>query len=436
MKYEEVLDYLEINVNKLGSVMGLVTIRELLRRMGNPQETLQFIHVAGTNGKGSVSTFLAEGLMANGYKIGRYISPVITDYREKIQVNNKHVTKTFVADCLTELFRISKEMEAEGFAHPTAFELETAMAFAYFRDKKCDYVVLECGMGGAEDATNVIPSPKLCVFTEISMDHEAILGDTPEKIAMVKSGILKPGTAMVSAKQTEEVAQVLAKACGNLGITPHFADPLSAKKIKSTLKSEQFSYDVYQNVKIPLLGAHQRENAILALLAFRVLKELGVALKDDKILAGFMNAKWPGRFEILGKKPYILADGAHNEAAVKKLMETLRFHFTNQRIVYIMGVLKDKDYSCMIQDSCDMAEYIVTVTPPIRHRALPAFELAGEIRKYHPNVTAADSIEEALEMATLLAGPEGVVLAFGSLSYLGAFRTACENRERNKGGIK
>ena len=177
-------------------------------------------------------------------------------------------------------------------------------------------------------------------------------------------------------------------------------------------------------MKIPLLGAFQPENAALALLALEVLQQKGVKLTEAKIKKGMENAVWTGRFEILGKKPFVVMDGAHNEAAVKKLMETISFYFTNKRIVYIMGVLKDKDYSRMIQDSCAAAAAIVTVTPPVRERALPAFTLAETIRSYHPDVTAADSVEEALEMATLLAGEDGVVIAFGSLSYLGVMKAA------------
>lgn len=433
MKYDEVMEYLEENVAILGSVMGLETLRELLERIGNPQKKLTFIHVAGTNGKGSVCTFLTEALIANGYRVGRYLSPVISDYREKIQVNNHFVTKVFVAKCLEELFAVSKQMVADGFAHPTAFELETAMAFAYFAEKRCDVVVLECGMGGLEDATNVIDAPVLTVFTEISMDHMAILGDTVAKIAKVKAGIIKTGSVVVSASQKAEAAEVLEESSKKCGVECDFVDSAQIKVRSVSVKGQRFTYRNHKDVRIHLLGRFQVENAALAMLALDKLKAGGFRLDDEKCRKGFLNARWTGRFEVLGRHPYVVLDGAHNEAAVRKLMDSVRDYFEGKRIVFVMGVLKDKDYSQMIKDSCSMAAYVVTVTPPIRDRALSAFTLAEEIRQYHTNVTAADSVEEALEMAMLLAGQDGVVLAFGSLSYLGAMKKAYEVQTKESG---
>lgn len=433
MKYDEVMEYLEENVAILGSVMGLETLRELLERIGNPQKKLTFIHVAGTNGKGSVCTFLTEALIANGYRVGRYLSPVISDYREKIQVNNHFVTKVFVAKCLEELFAVSKQMVADGFAHPTAFELETAMAFAYFAEKRCDVVVLECGMGGLEDATNVIDAPVLTVFTEISMDHMAILGDTVAEIAKVKAGIIKTGSVVVSASQKAEAAEVLEESSKKCGVECDFVDSAQIKVRSVSVKGQRFTYRNHKDVRIHLLGRFQVENAALAMLALDKLKAGGFRLDDEKCRKGLLNARWTGRFEVLGRHPYVVLDGAHNEAAVRKLMDSVRDYFEGKRIVFVMGVLKDKDYSQMIKDSCSMAAYVVTVTPPIRDRALSAFALAEEIRQYHTNVTAADSVEEALEMAMLLAGQDGVVLAFGSLSYLGAMKKAYEVQTKESG---
>ncbi len=428
MKYEEAMEYMECKVNKLGSVPGLDSIRDLLNRMGNPQEKLTFIHVAGTNGKGSVSTLIANALTANGYKIGRYISPVISDYRERIQVNNRMISKNAVADGLTEIFDICTAMEAEGLAHPTAFEIETALGFQYFKDKKCDFVVLETGMGGTLDATNIVQNTKLCVFASISMDHMAFLGNTLAEIAGNKAGILKSGCKAVSAPQCEEAANVLKEACESLNVPFTMVKRETIKVGRQSLKGQKFSYQSYKQVEIPLLGTFQAENAALALEALTVLATDGIKLKEDKIRKGFMESQWPARFEILSKNPYIIADGAHNEDAVKKLMETLRFYFTNQRIIYIMGVLKDKDYTQMIRESAPMAEFIFTVTSPNKERALPAFELAKQIREYNPNVTATDSVEEAVEMAKLMAGEDGVVLAFGSLSYMGKLRACFEKK--------
>ena len=430
MKYEEAMEYMELKVNKLGSVPGLDSIRELLNRMGNPQDNLQFIHVAGTNGKGSVSTLIANALTANGYRVGRYISPVISDYRERIQVNNRMISPKAVADGLSTIFDICKVMELQGLTHPTAFEIETALGFQYFTDKKCDFVVLETGMGGTLDATNIVENTKLCVFVSISMDHMAFLGNSLAEIASNKAGILKSGCRAVSAPQNEETANVLKKACERINVPFTAVLKEDIKVRRQSLKGQKISYQNFKQVEVPLLGNFQAENAALALEALSVLQESGVKLKEDKIRKGFMESVWPARFEILSKKPYIIADGAHNEDAVKKLMETMRFYFTNHRIIYIMGVLKDKDYTSMIQESVPMAEFVFTITSPNKERALPALELAKQVREYNPNVTAADSVEEALEMARLMAGEDGVILAFGSLSYMGKLRACFEKEKR------
>ncbi len=428
MKYEEAMEYMECKVNMLGSVPGLDSIRELLKRMGNPQEELTFIHVAGTNGKGSVSTLIANALAANGYKVGRYISPVLSDYRERIQINNRMISKNAVAEGLTEIYDICTAMEADGLAHPTAFEIETALGFQYFMDKKCDFVVLETGMGGTLDATNIVKNTKLCVFVSISMDHMAFLGNSLAEIAANKAGILKKGCKAVSAPQSEEAANVLKETCDGLNVPFTMVKRDDIKSGRQSLKGQKLSYRNYKQVEISLLGTFQAENAALALATLDVLQADGVKMKEDKIRKGFLESVWPARFEILSRKPYFIADGAHNEDAVKKLMETMRFYFTNHRIIYIMGVLKDKDYTQMIRESAPMAEFIFTVTSPNKERALPAFELAKQIREYNSNVTATDSVEEAVEMAKLMAGEDGVVLAFGSLSYMGKLRACFEKK--------
>lgn len=424
MKFIEVMKYLEDKVNVLGSVMGLQTLQELLSRIGNPQDSLKFIHVAGTNGKGSVCTFLTDALIANGYRIGRYLSPVLTDYCEKIQVNNRHISKAFVGREMEKMFEISRQMVEDGYSHPTTFELETALAFLYFVEKKTDYVVLECGMGGAEDATNVIPAPVLTVFTEISLDHMAILGNTIEEITYIKTGIIKAGSVVVSAAQDPNAKMIIQEKCHKENVKYEFVNINKIRKHQSSLKGQSFSYCLHKKVFIPLHGTYQIENAALALLALDMLAAGGLKLSMQRCYTGMASAVWPGRFEVLSKKPIVVLDGAHNEVAVKKLTDSLKEYFAGKRLIYIMGVLKDKDYSKMIEDSCALAEAIITVTPPIRERALSAFALAEEIRQFHPMVTAADSVEEALEMAMLLAGEEAVIVAFGSLSYLGTMKAA------------
>lgn len=428
MKYEEALEYMDLNIAGLGSVPGLDSVRELSRRMGNPHLGLKYIHVAGTNGKGSISTFIAKALEQSGYRVGRYISPVISDYRERIQVNSSMIPKTKVAAYLTELYAACDEMVKDGLPHPTAFEIETVMAFMFFTERKCDVVVLECGMGGTLDATNIIENPLLCVFASISLDHMSFLGDTLEQIAKSKSGIIKPGCIAVSAPLSDGVKDVLSKKCSDENVPLYTVDKALIKVKKTTPEKTRFDFGSYRNIDIPLGGEYQPENAATALLSLEALAEKGMILKEDKIREGFMNAVWPARFELVGKKPYLIADGAHNIDAVKRLMNSVSFHFTNRRIVFIMGVLKDKEYSEMIEISAPMADCIVTLTPPNPARALHALKLAEAVREVNKNVTAADSVNEALEEAALLAGDDGVIIAFGSLSYMGLLKTEYEKR--------
>lgn len=455
MNYTEAMDYLEENVNPIGSILGLQTMEELLRRVGNPEKELKIIHVAGTNGKGSVSSFLASALTANGYRVGRYLSPSVVDYREKIQVNGSFIPKTKVAEYLSGLFEIANSMKEDGFAHPTTFELETAMAFLYLRDKNCDFCIIEVGLGGKEDATNVIPSPLLCIITSISADHLGMIGNTIEEIAETKAGIIKDGTRVVIAPQTESVRAVFEKECGkHSDVKAYFVkrgdiqiirksatakvSTAKAPNAKNTGASsnlpagliQRFRYKQFKKVELSMLGEYQPENASTALEALNVLASLGVKWKEEKVLSGLKECKWPARFEILGKKPLVIADGAHNPDAVRSLMETKDNYFTNCPIIYIMGVLKDKAVEEIVALSAAKADYIITVTPPNNPRGMKAFDLAQIVRKINTNVSAADSVEEALEEANLLQG-DGVVLAFGSLSYMGRLREAYAQYVKN-----
>ena len=433
MNYEECLEYMGEKINPLGSVLGLDTMRELCTRIGNPERELRIIHVAGTNGKGSVSSFLTGALQANGYRVGRYISPSVLDYREKIQVNGSYIPKTKVAEYLSSLFETAEQMQQDGFHHPTSFEIETAMAFLYLRDKKCDFCIVEVGMGGLEDATNVIPSPLLCILTSISLDHVGMIGNNLEEIAKTKAGIIKDCTTVVVAPQQESVAEVIRKVCINHdGVTVHFVEEKNVSvKAKKDPKLpnrliQKFSYGPYKNVEISLLGDFQPENAAVALEALSSLKNLGVKLKDEKIYEGLKKTIWPGRFEVLGRKPLVICDGAHNPDAVKRLMKTVDAYFTNCPVIYIMGVLKDKAVEEIVELSAGRADFIITVTPPNNKRGMKALQLGEIVKEHNLRVSTADSVEEALEEACLLSGPEGVVIAFGSLSYLGKLREAYE----------
>lgn len=418
MKEREVMEYIE-GLSSRGIVPGLDSVRELCRRLGDPQKTLKFVHVAGTNGKGSVSAYIAAALRCGGYSVGRYISPVIYEYRERIQVNDRNIAKEALCRLMERVKKVCDEMASEGLQQPTAFEAETALGFLYFREKCCDIVVLETGMGGLLDATNVIDTTVLSVLTSISRDHMKFLGNDLVQIAAQKAGILKPGVPAVSGGQAAEVYGVIADRAAALDCPFTVVEPSQITSVKYGLERQRFTYGGYAGLEISLAGRYQIENAALAVEALRLLGQCGFRVTEQRLRQGLAQARWPGRFTVAGRKPYFILDGAHNEDGAKRLAESVEFYFTNKRIIYIMGVLKDKEYGKMIAATHGLADQIITVTPPENPRALPAYELAQEAAKVHPNVTAADSLEEAVEMSRLLAGKEDVIVAFGTLSFMG-----------------
>ncbi len=418
MNERQVMEYME-QVSAYGIVPGLDSIRELCRELGDPQKELRFVHIAGTNGKGSVSAFLAEILKCAGYRVGRYLSPTLFQYRERIQVNGSCITKAALGRGVERIKGICDGMVARGLSHPTPFEIETALGFLYFREKACDVVVLETGMGGLLDATNIVENTLAAVLTSVSMDHMQFLGDTPEKIAFQKAGIIKRGCRVVSAVQRKEVLDVIRARAEAMGCPLQAVKPEMLSHVRYGLEKQSFDYGGLKKLELSLAGKYQIENAALAVETVEALGEQGLSVSEEALRLGLSRTQWPGRFTLIGKKPYFIVDGAHNEEAAVRLAESLEFYFTNKRVIYIMGVLKDKEYEKIIASTHALADQIITVTPPGNPRALPAYELARAVAEVHCDVTAADSLEEAVEMSRLLAGKEDVIVAFGSLSFLG-----------------
>ncbi len=418
MKEREVMEYIE-GISGLGIVPGLDSIRELCRRLGNPQDALKFVHIAGTNGKGSVSAYIATVLKHGGYRVGRYISPVIFEYRERIQVNDRCITREALCRLTEKVKQVCDEMVCSGLHQPTAFEVETALGFLYFREKNCDIVVLETGMGGLLDATNIVENTILAVLTSVSRDHMKFLGNTLAEIAAQKAGILKSGARAVSAEQAKDAARVIADRASELNCPLTVVERSKITSVKYGLERQRFTYGGYAGLEISLAGKYQIENAALAVEALKSLAQCGFPVSEQKLRQGLKETVWAGRFTLVGKKPCFIVDGAHNEDAAKRLAESVEFYFTNKRIIYIIGVLKDKEYEKVIEATHRLADQIITVTPPENPRALPAYELARVVAEVHGNVTAVDSLEEAVEMSRLLAGRDDVIIAFGSLSFLG-----------------
>ena len=309
------------------------------------------------------------------------------------------------------------------------FDIETALGFLYFQEKCCDIVVLETGMGGLLDSTNIVENTLAAVFASISRDHMKFLGNTLEEIAAQKAGIIKKGCSVVTICQKEQAQKVISDQAQSLGCPLTVTEPETIKNIRYGLEKQRFDYKNRKKLEISLAGRCQPENAALALDVIDILMEKGFSVSEEAIVRGLAETRWPGRFTVIRKKPYFVVDGAHNEDAAKRLAESIEYYFTNKRIIYIMGVLKDKEYEKIIRLTAPYAEHILTVTSPRNPRALPAMELAREVALVHSQVTAVDSLEEAVEMSTLLAGKDGVIIAFGSLSYLGKLMEIVEEKD-------
>lgn len=434
MNIREAYGYVE-QAGKYGIVPGLDSIRALCGKLGNPQQDLRFVHIAGTNGKGSVSAYLASVLKRGGYRVGRYLSPVLFEYRERIQINDRPISGKALCEGMELIKNACEEMQKEGKAHPTPFEMETALGFWYFQKKRCDIVILETGMGGLLDATNVVENTCAAVLTSISMDHMSYLGGTLTEIAAQKAGILKPGCDVITMEQESQVMKVLSEKAAEMACPFHIVDSTALSHVRYGLEKQKFAY---RGVKyeISLAGRCQIDNAAAALETLEVLREKGFPVSEEKVREGMAETRWPGRFTIIGRKPYFIVDGAHNADAAEKLAESLKEYFPGRRMLYIMGVLKDKEYGKVIEQTHFLADQIITVTPPDNARALPAYLLAQEAAKVHPNVTAADSLEEAVEMSYLLAGKEDVIVAFGSLSFLGRLMKIVESSAWKGNGRK
>lgn len=432
MSVQETMEYID-SLQSYGSVPGLTNIRNLCEKLGDPQRDLSFVHIAGTNGKGSVLCLLSTVLQEAGYRTGRYVSPTIFDYRERIQVNGRMISKKDLCTYMTKMKKICEELVKEGKPHPTPFEIETALAFSYFKEKKCDIVVLETGMGGELDATNIIQNTLAAVMVSISHDHRNFLGNSLTEITAAKAGIIKQGCTAVTVRQLPEVMKVLTQKCEKQGVTMKVAEPEQAYRVKSTLHKQTFSYKERRDLAISLAGRYQVDNAVTALEALDVLKDKDFSISEKAIYEGFIKAQWPGRFELLMSKPVFIADGAHNADGARRLADSIGFYFTNKRIIYIMGILRDKEQDEIIKATCPYAEQILTV-PTLGSRGLGAYELACLVKEFHPCVTALDSVEEAVELGLLMADKDTVIIAFGSLSYLGRLINAVKSRDKKKAG--
>lgn len=418
MTPEEALSYIH-SVCWKGSIPGLSRTQELLQKMGNPQDQLQFVHIAGTNGKGSTAAMTASILRKAGYRTGLYTSPYIFRFHERMQVDGQCISDEELAEITEFVKPLAESMED----HPTEFELVTCIAMEYFKRHHCDVVSLEVGMGGELDSTNVIASPLVAVLTNIGLDHTEFLGDTLEKICETKSKIIKPGTIAVTYREKPSVEAVIDARCKEVGAKWMPADFDSIHLVSASLEGQVFDWGPYLGIHLPLLGKHQLYNAAVVLTIVKALRERGLTISDEAMREGIASVSWPGRFELVARNPLFIVDGGHNPQCIEALVNNVREYLGGKRLTILTGVLADKDYGDMYQDMAQYAAEFVTVTPP-NPRALPAQELKAYLERFGKPVTACDTVAEGVAQAKKLAGADGVVLAYGSLYMVGDIEAA------------
>lgn len=401
------------------SRLGLTRMKELLAHLGNPQQKLKFVHVAGTNGKGSTCCMLSSILREAGYRTGLYISPYITRFNERVQVNGVSISDEDLNAVTEQVGRFADQMED----HPTEFEMITVIGLQYFAQQGCDIVVLEVGMGGSLDATNIIDFPEVAVIAPVSLDHTEFLGDTVEEIAQSKAGIIKDGCRVVSAPQLPGVAEVIRQTCEERNATLTVVAPQTIRVEQNSMEGQTFSYGQYTDLNIALLGSYQTRNAAVVLEITEQLRQCGWNITDEAVRKGLSAARWPARFEIVQRKPWMVVDGGHNLQCVESLTENLDFYFPGKKVTFVTGVMADKDYATMFTKIIPYAKRIITVMPDY-HRALDAPSLAAFFRGQGvEEVTPCDSVEEGVKEALRLVGEDELVCAFGSFYMSGTIRS-------------
>lgn len=420
MNIQETLAYIH-SVSWKGSVPGLGRTQELLRRMGNPEKKLKFVHIAGTNGKGSTAAMTSSILRKAGYCVGLYTSPYIYRFHERMQVNGVEISDEDLIS-VTEFVRpLAESMEET----PTEFELVCCIAFEYFKRKQCDIVVLEVGMGGALDSTNVIETPEVAVITNIGLDHTEILGNTLEEIAQTKAGIFKEGGNAVVYRGTAGVENVFEDICAQRNVKLRKADFDHLHSVTHSLEGQIFDCGERKNLVLPLLGSHQLHNASVVLSVIDTMKENGWIISEENIYDGLRDVSWPGRFDIMRRDPLFIIDGGHNPQCIEALVENIRDYLSGKKLIVLTGVLADKDYADMYRPVMPYVEQFVCITPP-NPRKLEAEQLAVFLRGKGAVATPYSEICDGVKAALDLAGNDGVVLCFGSLYTIGEVRNALQ----------
>ena len=426
MTYEEALEYIH-GISWTFCKPGLERIKALCDALGNPERSLKFVHVAGTNGKGSFCSMLSSVLSAAGYKTGLYTSPYIKEFNERMRVDGENISNETLSKITERVRPIADSLDDK----PTEFELITAIAFLYFKEAGCDIVVLEAGMGGRLDSTNIITTPILSVITGIALDHVAFLGDTVEKIAKEKAGIIKHRIPTLYGGADESAATVISERAARQNSAFHRTDAHALEIISADITGTLFSYKHFCEMKISLLGLYQAKNAANVLEAVEILRAAGFDIDDAAVRRGLLSAKWPARFEIISNTPLIIFDGAHNADGIGVAAESIT-HYFGEKVAVLSGVLKDKDYRFIANKLSEIAKTAFTITPD-SPRALLANDYAKILGEYGLDATPYPDIKSALAAAYGYAKKNGTpLLCLGSLYTYGDVTRALDEIKRNE----
>lgn len=418
MTYNEALTYIH-SICWKGSKLGLDRSRELLGKLGNPEKQLKFIHIAGTNGKGSCAAMLSSILEEAGYHVGLYTSPFINRFNERMQIDHQCIPDDELAE-LTEYIRPFADGMADS---PTEFELITALAMVYFARHKCDIVVLEVGMGGELDSTNIIDVPEAAVIMAMGLDHVKELGPTMADIARAKAGIIKEGGDVVIYGGNPEADPVFEAVCAQRSAKLHKADFSAIVPGPFGLDGQSFSYGAWKDLQIPLVGVYQMRNAAVVLETVQVLRGKGWHISDAAVASGLKNTRWPARFEVLRRDPVFIVDGGHNPHGIRATAESLQRLFPGKKFTFVTGVMADKDVESILGLIVPLADQFFTVRPD-NPRAMSAEELADRIRAMGAKATPCESVAAGVARAVEAEGKDGVACALGSLYMSGDVR-AC-----------
>ena len=429
MNYTEALEYIH-SISWTFCKPGLERIRVLCERLGNPQEGLRFIHVAGTNGKGSFCSMMNSILCRAGLRVGLYTSPYIRFFNERMCVDGVPISDEELAEITTYVRPIADAMEDK----PTEFELITAIAFEFFKRRGCDVVILEAGMGGRLDSTNIIRRPLLSVITGIALDHVAFLGDTVEKIAAEKAGIIKDGSPVLYGGEDRVAEAVIAAVAEERGSALTVVDYGTLTHLRPTLEGTTFDVGEWKDLRIRLLGTYQPRNATVVLSAVDLLKRGGMEISEEAIRFGLTEAEWHGRFEVICREPLMIFDGAHNPQGIASAVESIRTYFPDQSVYVLTGVLRDKDYDAIATDLSRVAARAFVMTPD-NPRALPAADYAAVLASKGVRAEAFDDLDPALDSALAAAERDGVPLfCLGSLYVYADLMPKMERR--SAAGVK